>query len=142
MSQPNVPSRIPLTFLDAVQLECRGSPPPSAPANELDKLRRHISAKRLSLTTITANSDGGAQGARFLPRRPGCQSSAGRKQRRARVSLQLQCWMPSWLRRSGFRWFTCEVVKAGWSFSLFSSAFGPTRGLLPLGLWTWASVSR
>lgn len=43
-------------FLDAAQLECRGSPPPSAPlpANELDKLRRHIAAKRLWLTTITA----------------------------------------------------------------------------------------
>lgn len=54
--------------------------------------------------------------------------------------------MPSWLRRFGFRWLSCEVVKADWPFSFFSSAFRPTRGLLPLrglgGSAGWTSVNR
>lgn len=45
-----------MTFLDAAQLECRGSPPPPAPApaNELGTLRRRVAGKRLQLTRITA----------------------------------------------------------------------------------------
>lgn len=147
MSWPHVPPRIPLTFLDAVQLECRGSPPPSGPANELEKLRGHIAAKRLWLTTVAATVTAEPRELDSYPddRVAGALQDANKGEHECHCNCNAECLHGCG--GVGFRWFTCEVVKADWSFSLLSSAFRPTRGLLVLrGLrgstgWTWTRVS-